>query len=91
MTQAPRADYEVRLVIDERLEHGGDLRRVVLAVRVGGHNELGTQFDAERIAHAEGVAVAEVLRQDERDGAGVERHLVGVIIPSIDDDECRDT
>ena len=50
----------------------------------------GTQLDAQGVAHAQRVAVTEVLAQHEGDGAGVLGHLVRPVVAPVDHDERRD-
>ena len=87
LTEDTRGHDEVRRVVDQRLEHDGDLGRIVLPVGVQRDDELRAELDAERVADAQGVAVPEVLAQDEGHRAGVLGDLVGLVAAAVDHDE----
>ena len=89
-TEHPGGHHEVRLVVDQRLQHGRDLGGVVLAVGVQCDDVLRPELDAQGVAHPQRVAVAEVLGQHVGHGAGVLGHLVGLVGASVDHDEGRD-
>ena len=86
----PRGHDEVGLVLDQRLEHGRDLGRVVLAVGVEGDAVLRAQLDAEGVTHPQGVAVAQVLAQHEGHGAAVLGDLGGLVLAAVDHDQRGD-
>ena len=57
-----RADHEVRLARDDRLDESGHLRGIVLAVRIERHDDLDAQALRDEVAGLERRALAAVDR-----------------------------
>ena len=91
LPEHPRGHDEVRLVVDEGLEHDRDLGRVVLAVGVEGDHVLRAQLDAERVADPQRVAVARGSRCSTKVTAPESLATWSVLsLAAVDDDERGD-
>ena len=89
-SEHPRGHDEVRLVVDEGLEHDRDLLRIVLAIGIQGDHVLRPQLHAQRVPDPQRIAVTEVLAQYERDCARLPGDLACLVAPAVDDDERSD-
>ena len=83
------AEHELRPVDGERSQEGGDLRGVVLTVRVEGDDRRRVVRQRVPEAGAQGRALARVRALDEDGGAGGLRLAGGVVGRAVVDDDDR--
>jgi hypothetical protein len=87
--EAARGDDEVGRVVEQGLDHGAQLGRVVLAVGVQGDHVPGAEVGGQLVADAEGGTVAQVDRQHAGEHPGLEGHTGRVVGPPVHHHQSR--
>ncbi len=80
--------YDVRLLLENRIDQSSDVLTLILIVRIGVDDDVGAEFEAVLYAHRKGSCKAPVLAQGhDVVGTGGARDFDGSIRRSIIDDE----